>query len=290
LELSRLEELPTEVLQAIFEYSANLDLPLASPRLASQLASRHLYQSLTSIILLPASDVDVDSKADICAAKRLINSRFFTWPFLRSWLHEQFQARHLLPDWQNAFGLVFGTEVDRVSIEQQEEWTWFILRPRPIQRLPPPVKLLRGPFTEDKIRLLRFFARTFRPNPDELDSIYAERVREGLQQAVSEGATDTLPSFWILGMQPDTELLRLAVIDSGCDKELVRSLVNRIYNLTSGPLDIDFLDPALWSWAEKAQASGNGKGPWLKDLLKDAARESSRKDAETKQARSTLSE
>lgn len=270
VELSRLEELPTEVLQAIFEYSANLDLPFASPRLASQLASQHLYHSLTSIILQPVLNRDASGKAEIHAAMRLMNSKFFTWPFFRSWLHERFELRGLM------------RSDDRWSMEQQEEWTWDLLAH---PRLPPPVKLLRGPFDQDKIRLLRFLIRKFRVSPEELDPMYTERAREGLQQAVSECAKDALPAFWIFGMQADTELLRLAVIDSGCDKELVRSLVNRVYNLTSGPVDMNFLDPALWSWAAKAQANGDEKGPWLKSLLKDAARESSRKDAIFKRTR-----
>ena len=276
VELSRLEELPTEVLQAIFEYSANLELPLASPRLASQLASRHLYHSLTSIILEPVLDKNIYFEADIHAAMRLMNSKFFTWPFLQSWLQEEYEALRSLSEWQTAFGPRYGIEVGPVSVEQQEEWTWQTLRPSP--RLAPPVKLLRGPFTQDNIRLLKFLIRKFRVNPEEIDPMFTERAKEGLQQAVLEGANDVLSAFWIFGMQPDTELLRLAVIDSGCDKELVRSLVNRVYNMTSGPVDMNFLDPALWSWAEKAHANGNEKGPWLKDLLKDAARESSRKE------------
>jgi len=277
IELSRLEQLPTEVIQAIFEYSANLELPSASPRLASQLASRHLHHSLTSIILQSVLDDKGGTQDELHAAMRLMNSKFFTWSFFRSWLREQFQAPHMHPDRQIAYDTRFALLPDPASVQQHEEWTWLTLRPS--IRLPPPTKLLRGSFTQDKTEFLRFLTRTFKSDPDDIDSVYSERAKEGLRQAVSEGATDALPSFWMLGMQPDTELLRLAVIDSGCDKELVRSLVNRIYNMTTDPLDIDFLDPALWMWAEKAKENGNEKGPWLRGLLKHAARVSSRIDA-----------
>lgn len=277
IELSQLEQLPTEVLQAIFEYSANLGLPLASPRLASQLASRHLYHSLTSIVLQPVFDNNVPTNSEALASMRLMNSKFFTWPFFQSWLHGEFERRHLLCDWQN--------HKSRRHVEQQEEWTWHMLRHS--SNLAPPLKLLQSPFTPDKTRLLRFFATTFRAHPQDLSPVYLERAKDGLEEAVSEGARDILFAFWTLGMQPTTELLRQAVIDAGCDEELVRELVRGDSCLGSDPIDIDFLDPTLWSWAEKAQASGNEKGRWLKDLLKDAARQSGRKDAEIKHASST---
>ena len=281
-ELSRLEELPTEVLQSIFEWSANIDLPLTSPRLASQLASPHLFTQLTSQIVEPVLGGTRTKGGELAAAMRLTNSKFFTWSFFRSWLHAEFERLNLLQEWQD----VTGSDGAIIDPEREAEWTWYKLRPH--ISLVPPTKLLRGPFTRDKVRFLRFISSSFQDEPEQLDPMYVERAKEGLQQAVSEGVGDALPAFWNLGMQPDTELLRSAVIDSGCKQEVVSRLVARVVHLASEPIDVDFLDPALWSWADKARSKGNENGTWLMSLLKGAARSSGRKEREIQQVKTSV--
>jgi hypothetical protein len=271
------------VLQAIFEFSANLDLPLASPRLASQLASKHLYHSLSSTILDRDFDHGGWANENIRPAMRLMNSKFFTWSFFRSWLREECDRRDLQSEWEKAYG----PDSDEVCLRVKEEWIWYKLHPS--ARLPPPVKLLRGPFTQDKTQFLRFLICSFGADPHGLYPFYIERAREGLQQAVSEGSTDALHCLWLLGLWPDTELLRAAVMDSGCDKNVVSSLVNReIYHRKSGSTDVDFLDPALWLWAEKAEAKGNDKGCWLKELLKDTNNKELLRDAIARNVNGTI--
>ena len=263
-ELSKLEQLPTEVLQTIFEFSVNLDLPLVSPRLASQLASKHLYHSLTSIVLDRDFEHGGWANENIQPAMRLMNSRFFSWSFFRSWLHEECERRNLQSEWEKAYG----PDGDERRPREKEEWIWYKLHPSAC--LPPPVKLLRGPFTQDKTQFLNFLLCSLREDTQGLYPFYIERAREGLQQAVSAGCADALHCFWGLDLWPDTDLLRAAVMDSGCDKNVVCSLVNReMYHRKSGSTDTNLLDPALWSWAEKAQANGNNKGRWLKELLRD---------------------
>lgn len=259
--LSRLEVLPTEILHAIFEFSANPDMPLASPRLASQLDSRHLYHELTSRILQPVIEDRAGSKAELKNAMRLMNSKFFTWQFFKEWLRAEFEARGLLQEWQDADP---PTDATPVQAELWARWSWNRLRPH--IRLSPPKKLLKGPFTEDKVRFLTFVTSTFRDDQDQLDPLYLELARDGLEQAITEGAEEALPSFWTLGLQTDTELLRLAVIHAGCKKEIVRRL------LTRAKVHVNFLDPDLWSWADKARMSGDERGPWLMAQLKRASR------------------
>ena len=276
-ELSRLEELPTEVLQTIFENSANVNLPLASPRLSSQLASQHLYHQLTSSILQPVLGGKRSTPSELAAAMRLMNSMFFTWTFFKDWLYDRFEALGLLHEWQDAVESGSAT----MQPERQGEWTWYKLRPH--SGLLPPKKLILGPFTYDKVRFLRFLTSSYREDPDQIDPLYRELAIDGLRQAVSEGAGEALPAFWTLGVEPDTELLRHAVIDSGCEKNVVQRLVTRVVHLASEPIDVDFLDPALWSWADKA--GGDGKGSWLMEVLKDAARASGRKEVEIQHAK-----
>lgn len=269
--LSRLEQLPTEMLQSIFEFSANVDLPLVSPRLSSQLTSGVLQQQLTSQVLhqaLETTNLGVSS-VDVAHAMRLMNSRFFTWPFFQAWLHSEFDRLAFRKEWEDTIG---ENDDASVSRQRQEEWTWYRLRPSP--SLPPPSKLLRRPFTADRVRFLKFMIATFRDDPESLDAVYCEFVQDGFHRAVEDGAGDALSAFFCLGAQIDTELLRKAVIDAGCVKDVVQRLISRTTHLTSEPLDVDFLDPALWAWAEKARAKGDEAGSWLVKQLRTAARDS----------------
>ena len=272
-ELSRLEQLPSEVLQEIFEYSANTDLPLVSAHLASQLKSRHLYHTLTTNILATVIGDRESTTDDLRAASRLMNSKFFTWTFFQSWLRDEYDRRSLDSEWQAA------------ASNSLEQWTWHKLRPS--ARLPPPTKVLRAPFTEDRIAFLQLIGSLFRGHPYQLDPLYVERANEGFHQAIVQNATETLHSFWLLGMQPDTELLRIAVIDSGCDKATVHALVMRALDERLKTYMVNFLDPSLWSWAEKAQAQGSEKGPWLKKLLRNATRDCGRKLPKAKDSESS---
>ncbi|KAK3687041.1 hypothetical protein LTR37_019203 [Vermiconidia calcicola] len=270
--LSRLEQLPTEVLNTIFELSANVDLPLASPQIALQLGSRHLYHQLTTKVLhsvlrssvLRSSDI---MSTDLSAATRLMNSKFFTWSFFQSWSLEEFRRLELQGVWEE-------------KENRHTNCAWCMLQPH--DDLLPPRKLLRSPFTADKVEFLAFLLSS-RLEPYQLDPFYTELAKEGLHQAVSQGAGDHLSLFWELGLQPDIELLRQAVIDSGCDKSTVRKLVTRAAGLPE-PNDVDFLDPALWSWAEKARTAGDERGPWLMELLRDSARASGCRGRESEQA------
>lgn len=264
--LSRLEQLPTEILQTIFEFSCNPELPLASPRFASQLNSPHLYRELTSRTLQPVLGTLTASNTELVNAERLLNSRFFTWPFFEEWLNSEFTTRDMHAEWKWFNELPGPVETLDEVLKSKPPWTWGRLYPD--KRLLPPKKLLRGPFTDDKVRLLSALSSTFDHRQHQRGPTYLELAREGLKQAVTEGATDAVGCFWQLGLRVDTELLRLAVIHAGCKKEIVHQLVTSREITRSDLADVDFLDPALWSWAEKARARGDERGPWLIDLLK----------------------
>ena len=274
-EVSRLEQLPTEVLQTIFQYAANVNLPLVSRTLATQLASRHLYNQLTSKVLHPILD---GNNSTTSAVTRLMNSRFFTWSFFKAWIWAEYDGRGMSGDLKE----VIDSDAASAGTDSREWWIWHTLQPS--NHLLPPKKLLRGPYTSEKIRFLNFLMSSFRGNPDEINPLYNEVVQAGLEQAVSEGADDALQSFWKLGMQPDTELVRQAVIDAGCQKEVVCRLVTRVLHSSPQPGNVDFLDPALWSWADKATRNSDEKGRWLINLLKQAAEASNRRGKGTQSA------
>lgn len=74
---SLLEQLPTELLQDIFLFSANLTLPLCSRQLLAALTSDHLKFELTLQILVFQRDIMDQEERSL-----LLTRRFFTWEFL----------------------------------------------------------------------------------------------------------------------------------------------------------------------------------------------------------------
>lgn len=260
-----LEQLPTEILQQIFEYSVNLELPRVSTRLESQLASTHLQHELTARILEPVLGNPYGScKREVENATRLMNSRFFTWTFFQEWIQAMSES---LTNPQ-----ALNSPADHVPNAPLEHWIWQQLKPN--ARLLPPRKVWKAPFGESKIDFLSVMLPSYLDFADEVDTSYLELVRDGLHQAVAEGAADALRYFWAFKIQPDTELLREAVIDAGCDKRVVSQLFYHARFVSSEHNVADFLDRRLWKWADEARRRGDEKGDWLMGELKEAARRS----------------
>lgn len=250
--LAGLEQLPTELIQTIFLYCANPDLPISSPHLASQLNSRHLYHEITSRVIEKVIFDKPASDRELANVSRLMNSKFFTWQFFHTWLDAEGEIRNMDPSrWTGQ--------------------TW--LRMLPHKRILPPKKLLNGPFTDDKIKFLDVLtmAGEFASLPsgyiDWIPPLYHELAKQSAVQAVAERCGYALSTLFQFGVKPDTDLLRFAVMDEGCDEHVVGTILRSVESVAN---DIDLLDRAIWSWAEKARSEGNEKGRWLIRSLKEA--------------------
>lgn len=259
--LSRLEQLPTEILQQIFEAADNPDLPSASRQLLAQLSSSHVYNTVTDHILAPVLGYETGraSDASLLAATRLCNSRFFTLAFFNSWLEARLTAEeNTLPVPQRG-----GPPFHKLA--------WASLHPSP--GLMPPQKLLAGEWTDEKMQFLSMFTLTVK---DIYASGYAELAQDGLSSAVAGGHRAAMKVLLQLGARTSTELLRQAVIDNDCDGEMIDAIMEACTQRfeRSGSdadhrqSDIDFFDPALWSWADRAQSTGKIEAFWLINLLK----------------------
>lgn len=289
-QLSRLEELPTEILQAIFDFSANLDLPLASPRLLAQLSSHHVYMSLTSRIMrlvVGHTAICTATEGQLSAAARLLGCRFMTWSFFQTWLKDHYDYERPLDTQSTAGGFAVTSSAEHVG-DFDCPHAWMLLCPAP--HLLPPRKLLHGPWTSDKIRFLHVLGIDG-PDIGAISPVDSELAYEGLHQAVAQRSLFAVHALLRLQLQPDTELLRQAVIDHGCDEDIVGLLIRRPYRSAASPehetvvsagreSNIDVLDPALWAWADKARKNADRKGRWLMDLLKKRAREGREPDFE----------
>ncbi|TKA48845.1 hypothetical protein B0A54_00921 [Friedmanniomyces endolithicus] len=253
-ELSEFEQLPVEILQDIFVYCANLDLPLASSALMSKLSSRHMYLRLTKCAVQPVLGFEykeMPCAAQLAAATRLFGCRFMTWDFFRAWLDEDvpFTRPRKTDDYWNA-------------------WTSL----KPSKFFLPPAKLLHGHWTTEKANLLSIFLpEPPTPSPP-LTSVLLELAHAGAAQAIAERAHVALRLLLKMGVHPTTEMLRFAVIDHGCDRRLVEMLFDSVYPEEKVAVDIDPLDPALWAWAEKAYERGCAQdGESVLDALKSLA-------------------
>lgn len=267
---SPLELLPAEVVQQIFEYSANLDLPLVSTRLALKLSnSQHLQSQLTSHLLNPilGDEHGTSTAFDIARANRALDSRFMTWQFFASWL-------------QSYVGASVSDDMSDDSNAQRWIEMWSRLHPSP--SLLPPRKLLSPPFTSDKAQFLAVLARDLH-DVAATDPAYGELAHEGLTAAIKSCQAEFVSLFLRMGVNVTTEVLRVAVADAGCDEHIVRSLVDHCRpaqvshdasiagTASKDPAEtVDLLDPTLWACAEKMQSEGNEKGTWLLCLLRDA--------------------
>jgi hypothetical protein len=277
VDLSALEQLPTELVQAIFVQSGNLALPMSSPDLVAQLSGRQLQWELTQNALSRVVS-QLNEKAtsatstQLTDATRLLNSRFMTWSFFQTWLDHESDVRDL--------------EISEPRVLNNEPWRsryadiWVALQPS--SRLSLPAKVVRGPWTAERISFLKVFSLYPEACDVPLDGIVAEVAYEGFERAVEEQCLEVIKLLRNLQVKPDQELLRKAVIDHGCDKSIVLYLLQWFvvdlmkWNITiatdatsllSRP-EVDFLDPMLWAWTEKAKAVGEPKGEWLTAILR----------------------
>lgn len=266
VELSHLEQLPTEMIQAIFVHSGNLDFPAASTSVTSQLSGKQLQWELTcnalsSVVLHGAADKP--TSAQLASATRLLNSRFMTWAFFCKWLDHERDARRL-------------EQPESPSDETRYAQIWSALQPS--TSLPPPSKVVHGPWTTDHIAFLKVFSLYPNCCATPVEGIVAELAYEGLSQAIEQHAVEVIKLLRNLGVEVDQDLLRKAVVDDGCNKQVVLYLLQwSVVKLMRWHLNrdasrsrpaVDFLDPVLWAWTEKAKALGEPKGKWLTDILR----------------------
>lgn len=236
-----------------------------------------LQWELTCNAMVPVihqSDESVATPTELANASRLLNSRFVTWDFFRSWLDHQSDAEK------------FAIEESRPAGD--EPWQsryadiWMALQPSRRFALPP--KIVHGPWTPDHISFLKVFSLYPGGCSKPLEGIVAEVAYEGLQQAVEQSSLGVIKLLRSLHVKPDQELLRRAVLDHDCNKdivlyllqwcvvELLRWNVNPSHAENTLPPETDFLDPMLWAWTDKAKAIGEPKGEWLTNILRQLSK------------------
>lgn len=306
--LSNFEQLPTEIVQDIFEYSNNINLPLSSLIFSSQLSAESIYVRFATDLLY-AADCGAFS-GQVCstaaAISRMLQCRWMSWRIFKAAVqgcfaraeravHER-RKRDTIENDMNGSDDPNSDEENPQSVQPiatasaspEEEMVLLPLPPlfeepfeerryyhlhAPIQL---PDKLLRGPWTPDKMHLLYYLVWNDVGINWSLSS-RGEVATRGLQSAIEQRNRKVVAILVspVVGVVSSAANVKSAVVDHGCDQTVVFHLVQavlraRITERTTGETvtDVDFRDASLWHWARRVKEAGNRKGDWLTDVLR----------------------
>ncbi|TKA64090.1 hypothetical protein B0A49_07843 [Cryomyces minteri] len=248
--LSRLEQLPTEIIQTIFFYSLNIDLPRSSYHIAAQLSSQYVYSRLLVRALYDPPDnhdgaiaeprvttpdprSEEVRETDATLQTRLFTCRWMTWSTLRDFLLQAYM-------WHS--GLCTHPEKHCRDTEEMEE-----LR-------------VETNLTDQYYR----YSIEGSSSTGKITSS-GEIATQGLLEAIRENNEHAVMSLVSdgIGVATTSHVLRVAVMECGCDQDIVWDL------MFMGRLEMDFSDRELWTWAERAKEQGDENGPWLMQRLQE---------------------
>jgi hypothetical protein len=269
-----LQGLPQELLEMIFLYSMNTALPRSSPSLGRKLSSRAVTLEFTMRVFFHTVDHETNYRdrkktSDPVAQSDVLSCRFFTWDFFLAYVQKAHDTMVTLRGkaWERT-----GVEVPGV---RHFEGLWpFKFTTIPYLSFAEgfhiPERLLHRPWAHDKASLL-YVLVSLNGEIDWKGSMAGEAAKLGIREAIKEKNEQAVAALAVLLGVPkaiDTSMLRYAVIDCGCDVNIVRHLLFNAQILaqeTSKDL-LNFLDTRLWAWAD---ANGS-KGEVLKHMLRKA--------------------
>jgi hypothetical protein len=269
-----LQGLPQELLEIIFLYSMNIALPRASSTLGRKLSSHAITMEFTMRSFFHTVDHRTNHRnrvktSDPKVQSDLLACHFFTWDFFLKYVDRAHGAMVKLRGkaWEKT-----GVEVPGVK---EFDGLW----PFQFTKIPylsfadgfhVPEKLLHGPWTKDKASLL-YVLVSLNGEIDWEGTLSGEVAKSGIMEAIKEGNEHAVAALAVLLGVPKaitTDMLRCAVIECGCNINILRHLLFNAQILARDAWKdtLNFHDPKLWAWAE---ANGE-KGEVLKDMLRKA--------------------
>jgi hypothetical protein len=282
--ISPLEALPPELLQEIFVLSdLNLEFPESSPYIARKLSDPYLYRLLCNRHLDLKNTARISRRAaePIRQQNRIFAYKWMTWDVYKTFIIKRYEESGCLcdesgcanpcwpPDFANPTSMLFddfhrpATSLIACSI---------------------PKRLVRGPWTKDKLQFLRFLLWTTSMNIDWRRPEAVENTKQGRKEAVLERnleAVQLLNNCRRVCRAPKLEDVRFAVIDGGCDRSIVYDTMEavRMWGVVGKGWNCEVLD----QWCAYATANtGNPKGRWLKLKLEELRSSESSKSAQTR--------
>jgi len=267
MSLAPIERLPVELLQPIFFASDyNLSLLQSSDRIAAKLSSHYVYHPTSTHWL---AGVVGSRIAQSAAQSYILASKWMTWSFFKSWAIKAYEHNGCLcgltaesgcfdaqwpPNFENATEMVFSrSHLPRIAFMKGRI----------------PKKLLRGPWTQDKIQFLSFLLWITSMTVDWSDPEARQIAIEGRLQAIRQKNLDAVELFnhnRRLGRAADMSLVRFAVMEAGCDRSIV---YDTMAMASLWAPDASWECSALASWCEERIAANDPRGTWLKTKLKE---------------------
>lgn len=291
MEKPTLEGLPQELLEIIFLYSMNISLPRSSSTLGHKLSSTTVVLEFVLRSFFHTTDHtnnyrDRKKTGDPTVQSQLLACRFFTWDFFCAYVQKAhgtyIQQRGAI--WKDSSAQPPGFEAFEGLLPfkfMKINYLGFA------EGFHIPEKLLHGPWSTDKATLL-YVLVSMNGEIDWEGSMAGEIARTGLRQAIEQNNERAVAALAVLlgvAQRIDTNILRKAVIDCGCNINIVKQLLfnAQILHQSSPKESLSFhgkpscyvydertlissADPALWRWADTHE----GKGVLLKDLLRKA--------------------
>ncbi|KEQ72750.1 hypothetical protein M436DRAFT_72942 [Aureobasidium namibiae CBS 147.97] len=284
--LSKFEQLPTELVQVIFQLCNNISLPLSSYVFARDLSYRHTYLRL-AIDTLSKDGNNENKAADAAAVSRMLQCKWMSWDLFRDVVQEIHRRRS--PPSRNSSPSDSDSDPDDSDNDDEHPPIPVpnFSHPQNQPRLPYlalsssvqlPQSLLHEPWTTPKLDFLKYLVWSG-CSIDWTSSSRGETATAGLATAISTHSHTAVAVLCCpaINVTPTTHLLKIAVMDHKCSPSVVFYLVAaalraHIVSRASGDAapDVNFRDPSLWHWVERVEKSGNAKGRWLKDVLRFA--------------------
>jgi len=275
-----------------------VNLPDSSPYIAEKLSSEQIYIRTAFNVINPCLNVPYsglpgrhpvfDTSHEVT---RLFSCRWFTWAFFQRWLRlaykglEESAAR--IPDNRKALDW---SGIPQWPIAEDDEPK--LADPRWLKRkglfpcdamrsgLLLPAKLLARPWTNDKLEFLDWLTSGL-GHVRFAHSTHGEIAASSMREAIGASQPRAVAALLKAGVPSTKNLLHLAVLDHDCHRTIVYLLLRRAIASRGHPSmypkehhsdveqsNVDFLDVALWTWAERAELNNNGKGSWLLHMLR----------------------
>ena len=220
--LAPIERLPTELLQQIYTGSEyNIALLRASPYIATRFSSEYIYNAICDYYL---TEVHGERKKQSEAQTYIFASKWMTWSFFKSWCLRRFEAQGCLCDRKLAEGCFDAQWPPNFNDATKMTFSRSHLPRLAFVKGRIPRKLLKGPWSQDKIEFLRFLLWITSMSVDWHDPETARIAVEGRYQAMIERNLEAVELFnhnRRLGNFSSLETVHFAVIEAGGDRSIV---------------------------------------------------------------------
>ena len=252
---------------------------------ARDLSYRHTYLRF-AVDTLSRDENSEDKAADTAAVSRMLQCKWMTWDLFKDVVQEIHRRKS--PPSRNASPSDSDSDDSDNDDERLAVPVPNFSHPQNQPRLPYltlsssvqlPQSLLHEPWTTQKLDYLKYLVWSG-CSIDWTSSSRGETATAGLTTAISTHSHTAVALLCSppINVIPTTTLLKLAVMDHNCNPSVVfyllaaslrAHIVSRASGDTAAP-DVNFRDPSLWHWVERVEKSGNGKGRWLKEVLRFA--------------------